>query len=305
MSPRELVVLGTASQVPTKQRNHNGYLLRWGEEGVLFDPGEGTQRQMSYAGVSVTDITRIAVTHFHGDHCLGLPGVIQRINLDRVAHPVDVYYPASGDRYFDRLSNATAFHRTVELRPHPIAGPGPLDTPDAPFALTAVPLSHSVEAFGYRLVEPDGVRMLPERLHAIGLRGPAVGQLQRNGSIEWGRRTVTLDEVSERRPGQSFAFVMDTRLCAGVDELAAGVDMLVIEATFLDLDAHLAEEYGHLTAGQAARVAAAAGVHTLVLTHFSQRYRTLDEHFAEAARHFTGKIVVAEDLARISLPPRR
>ncbi|MEV6134908.1 ribonuclease Z [Nocardia sp. NPDC051990] len=305
MSPRELVVLGTASQVPTKQRNHNGYLLRWGQEGILFDPGEGTQRQMTYAGVSVTDITRIAVTHFHGDHCLGLSGIIQRINLDKVAHPVDVYYPASGEVFFDRLSNASSFYRTVELRPHPITDPGPLDAPDAPFVLEAVPLSHPVDTFGYRLTEPNGVRILPERLAAFGLHGPAVGQLQRTGNIEFDGRTITLAEVSEPRPGQSVAFVMDTRLCPGVSTLASGVDMLVIEATFLDADARLAEEYGHLTAGQAARVAAEAGVHTLVLTHFSQRYRDLDDHRAEASAYFTGEIAVATDLARIPLPQRR
>ncbi|WP_433758929.1 ribonuclease Z [Nocardia sp. CA-135398] len=305
MSPRELVVLGTASQVPTKQRNHNGYLLRWGAEGILFDPGEGTQRQMTYAGVSVTDITRIAVTHFHGDHCLGLPGIIQRINLDKVAHPVDVYYPASGEAFFDRLSNASSFYRTVELRPHPIADPGALDAPGAPFVVEAVALSHPVDTFGYRLTEPSGVRILPERLAASGLHGPAVGQLQRTGSIEFDGRTITLAEVSEPRPGQSFAFVMDTRLCPGVLSLASGVDMLVIEATFLDADAQLAEEYGHLTAGQAARVATEAGVRTLVLTHFSQRYRDLDAHRTEAAQHFTGEIVTATDLARIPLPPRR
>jgi ribonuclease Z len=202
VSPRELVVLGTASQVPTKQRNHNGYLLRWGEEGVLFDPGEGTQRQMSYAGVSVTDITRIAVTHFHGDHCLGLPGVIQRINLDRVAHPVDVYYPASGAQYFDRLSNATAFHHTVELRSHPIAGPGPLDAPDAPFVLAAVPLSHPVEAFGYRLTEPDGVRMLPERLRAIGLHGPAAGSCSATARSNGAGAQSLWTKSASRGPGR-------------------------------------------------------------------------------------------------------
>jgi ribonuclease Z len=305
MSPRELVVLGTASQVPTKQRNHNGYLLRWGREGILFDPGEGTQRQMAFAGVSVTDITRIAVTHFHGDHCLGLPGVIQRISLDRVAHPVDVYYPASGAQYFDRLSNASAFYRTVELREHPIPASGPLDAPDAPFLLEAVALSHPVEAFGYRLTEPSSHRILPERLAAAGLSGPLVGQLQRDGHIEHDGRTITLAQVSVPRPGQSLAFVMDTRLCAGVTALAAGVDMLVIEATFLDADAHLAQEYGHLTAGQAARVAAEAGVRTLVLTHFSQRYRDLDGHLAEATAQFSGDIVIATDLARIPLPQRR
>ena len=96
-------MLGTACQAPTRRRNHNGYLLRWDGEGILFDPGEGTQRQMVLAGVSASDLTRICVSHFHGDHCLGLTGVVQRLALDRVEHPVPAHYPASGQEYFDRL----------------------------------------------------------------------------------------------------------------------------------------------------------------------------------------------------------
>ena len=304
MSQRELVVLGTASQVPTRHRNHNGYLLQWDGEGLLFDPGEGTQRQLLHAGVSAHAITRICVTHFHGDHCLGLAGVIQRINLDRPPHPVSVHYPASGQQYFERLRHASAFHETVELRPEPIAAAGPLKTEGAPFALEAVALSHPVESFGYRLTEPDGRRLLPERLAALGITGPRVGELQRQGSLQVGDRTVRLDEVSEERKGQSAAFVMDTRLCAGVAGLAAGVDLLVIEATFLEADARLAEDHGHLTAAQAARAAAEAGVRTLVLTHFSQRYPDLSGHLAEARRHFDGELVLAEDLMRVPVPKR-
>ncbi|MFF1799039.1 ribonuclease Z [Kitasatospora sp. NPDC058263] len=305
MSQRELVVLGTASQVPTRHRNHNGYLLRWDGEGLLFDPGEGTQRQMLHAGVSATQITRIAVTHFHGDHSLGLAGVIQRINLDRVPHPVDIYFPASGEVYFERLRHATAFHETAVLRPRPIDGPGPLPAPGARFALDAVRLSHPVESFGYRLTEPDGRRLVPERLAALGIAGPDVGRLQHRGAIESGGRRVTLDEVSEFRRGQRFAFVMDTRLCEGVHELAEGADLLVIESTFTDADTRLAEEHGHLTAGQAGKVAAEAGAGTLVLTHFSQRYPDLGQHLADARKHFDGTVVLAEDLARVTEPPRR
>lgn len=305
VSQRELVVLGTASQVPTRQRNHNGYLLRWDDEGVLFDPGEGTQRQMMFAGVSATDITRIAITHFHGDHSLGLAGVVQRINLDQVPHTVDVCFPASGAEYYDRLVNATSYYHRAELRPRPIDRAGAVDFPGAPFEVSAVRLSHPVDTFGYRLTEPPGRRMLPDRLRAFGLSGPVIGQLQQRGRLEISGRTITLDEVSEPRPGQSFAFVMDTRLCDGVHELAADTDMLVIEATFLDADAHLAAEHGHLTAGQAARVAADAGVRTLVLTHFSQRYRDLADHLAEAGKYFTGDLHIATDLSRIPLPPRR
>ncbi|WP_028477711.1 ribonuclease Z [Nocardia sp. CNY236] len=305
MSSRELIVLGTAGQVPTKQRNHNGYVLRWDDEAILFDPGEGTQRQMTHAGVAASGLTRIAITHFHGDHSLGLAGVVQRINTDRVPHPVDVWFPASGAVYYDRLVDATSYFHCAELRAHPVVGPGAVALPGASFEVTAVPLSHPIDAFGYRLREPSGRRLLADRLHAVGLRGPTIGELQRRGRVELAGRTITLDEVSEPRRGQSFAFVMDTRLCPGVHELAADVDMLVIEATYLDAEEHLAAAYGHLTAGQAARVAARAGVRVLVLTHFSQRYRSLEEHATEAAKYFSGEIHIATDLARIPMPPRR
>ncbi|MFD3421189.1 ribonuclease Z [Streptomyces decoyicus] len=301
MSVRELVVLGTASQVPTRHRNHNGYLLRWDGQGLLFDPGEGTQRQMLRAGVAAHDLNRICVTHFHGDHSLGLAGVIQRINLDRVPHPVTAHYPASGQHFFDRLRYATAYRETVQLIERPVAADGELDRSTS-YVLEARRLSHPVESYGYRLVEPDARRMLPERLAAHGIAGPDVGRIQRLGELNG----VTLDEVSERRPGQRFAFVMDTRLCDGVHALAKGVDMLVIESTFLDEDVQLALDHGHLTAGQAAEVALRGGVRHLVLTHFSQRYADPTE-FERQARSagYAGELTIAQDLSRVPLPKRR
>ncbi|MGC3002862.1 ribonuclease Z [Streptomyces sp. G35A] len=301
MSVRELVVLGTASQVPTRHRNHNGYLLRWDGEGILFDPGEGTQRQMLRAGVAAHDLNRICVTHFHGDHSLGLAGVIQRINLDRVPHEVTAHYPRSGQRFFDRLRYATAYRETVALTEAPVDADGPLvRTPG--YTLEARRLSHPVESYGYRLVEPDGRRMLPDRLAAHGITGPDVGRIRREGTLGG----VPLAEVSEIRRGQRFAFVMDTRLCEGVYALAEGCDMLVIESTFLDEDEELAVEHGHLTAGQAARVAHGAGVRHLVLTHFSQRYTDPAEFERQArAAGYDGELTVAHDLLRVPLPKRR
>ncbi|MFD5116600.1 ribonuclease Z [Streptomyces sp. NPDC058391] len=300
MSVRELVVLGTASQVPTRHRNHNGYLLRWDGEGLLFDPGEGTQRQMLRAGVAAHDINRICVTHFHGDHALGLAGVIQRINLDQVPHPVTAHYPASGQHFFDRLRYATAYRESVELTEAPVGGDGVLAR-TAAYTLDAYKLSHPVESYGYRLTEPDGLRMLPARLAAHGIAGPDVGRLRREGTLNG----VSLDEVSETRRGQRFAFVMDTRLCDGAYALAEGCDMLVIESTFLDEDERLATDHGHLTAGQAGRVAREAGVRHLVLTHFSQRYGDPDEFERQArAAGFDGELTVAADLVRVPLPKR-
>jgi ribonuclease Z len=341
---RELIVLGTASQAPTRTRNHNGYFLRWDEEGLLFDPGEGTQRQMLFAGVTASHVTRIFVTHFHGDHCLGLPGVLQRMSLDQVAHPVRAYYPGVDAEVFWRLRHASLFHERLTLVEHPVTadgvvpdgaagtdGAGEADSADgvsgdgeasgaggtsgagkgsnagrAGFRLEARALSHLVPAVGYRLVEPDGRRMLPEELVARGISGPDVGRLRQAGHLLAGGRLVKLDEVSAPRRGQRFAFVMDTRLCDAAFELADGADMLVCESTFADAEAGLARDWGHLTARQAGQIAEASGVRLLVLTHFSQRYETgpPERLRDEAAAAFNGEIVLAADLDRIPVPRR-
>jgi ribonuclease Z len=300
-----LVVLGTASQAPTRNRNHNGYLLRWENEGILFDPGEGTQRQMLLAGVTASQITRICVTHFHGDHCLGLPGVLQRMALDQVQRTVDIAYPARNRDVFTRLRHAALFRDVLNVAERPVTAAGPVADGPA-FALEARPLSHSVPTFGYRLTEPDGRRMIPGRLTALGIAGPDVGRLQREGQLRAGPELVTLDQVSEPRPGQRFAFIMDTRLCEAAFALADGADMLVCESTFAATESALARDYGHLTAGQAGRIAAEAGVRHLVLTHFSQRYDTeaTQRMAAEAADSFGGEVTVATDLARIPVPLR-
>ena len=306
MSNRELVILGTASQAPTRARNHNGYFLRWDGEGLLFDPGEGTQRQMLFAGVTAHQVTRVCVTHFHGDHCLGLPGVLQRMALDRVTSTVEVAYPASGADIFDRIRRVSLFHDTLILREHPVPPAGAVLADGPAFRLEARPLSHRVPAVGYRLTEPDGRRMLPAELAARGITGPDIGRLQREGRLERNGGVVHLAEVSAHRRGQKFAFIMDTRLCDAAFALADDTDLLVCESTFADADAALAAEYGHLTAGQAGQIAAAAGARRLVLTHFSQRYDDTAgaQLLRDAAAAYDGDIIMAADLDRIPVPPR-
>jgi ribonuclease Z len=303
VSVRELVVLGTASQVPTRTRAHHGAVLRWDDEVVLLDPGEGTQRQLTLAGVPAASITRICLTHLHGDHCLGLPGVLQRMSLDRVERPVHLYFPATGQEYVDRLRRASAAFDAVDVHQHPVTSAGPVHTWPG-LTLHAGALDHRIETYGWRLQEPDGRRMLPEALAARGVTGPDVGRLQREGVLESAGRRIRLEEVSEPRPGQSFAFVMDTRHCATAVELAGAVDLLVSESTYLSTEEDLADEYAHLTAGQAARIAAAAGARRLVLTHYSGRYPD-EGPFAAEARAFFPEAYAARDLDRFPVPPRR
>ena len=292
---RELVVLGTASQVPTRARNHNGYLLRWDGQGLLFDPGEGTQRQMIHAGVSATQITRICLTHVHGDHCFGLPGVLSRMVLDGVTHPVHLHYPASGADVVRALVSISTPGLDLRFHPHGAAG-------EMADGLHVRPLEHRIETFGYQLEEPDGRTLLPDRLAAAGITGPDVGRLQREGVLDG----VRLEEVSVPRPGQRFAFIMDTAPCAGAEDLADGADLLVAESTFSNDDGGLAQQYRHLTAGQAGELAGRGRAGTLVLTHFSSRYGDVSLLAEQAAARADGTTVLAaSDLQRIRFPQRR
>ncbi|RPF26716.1 ribonuclease Z [Georgenia muralis] len=292
---RELVVLGTASQVPTRTRNHNGYLLRWDGTGYLFDPGEGTQRQMTHAGVASSSVHHICLTHVHGDHCYGLPGVLSRLALDGVEHPVHLHYPAQGEEVVRALVEVATRPPDLRLHPHGSAG-------EVAEGLSVAPLCHRVATFGYRLAEPAGRSLVPERLASAGIAGPDVGRLLRAGTLHG----TTLADVSVPRPGQSFALVMDTAPCAGAEELADGVTLLLCESTFADDDAALAHTYLHLTAGQAGELAATAGVGQFVLTHFSSRCPDVEVLVRQArARAGTVAVVAAADLDRYVLPPRR
>ncbi len=298
-SGRQLVVLGTASQAPTRRRNHNGYLLRFDGFGVLFDPGEGTQRQMVLAGVPSSAVDLVCITHLHGDHCLGLPGVLARMSLDGRRAPIEVCAPAAAADDLHRLLAVPNGGHTFEVVPV-LCDEGPVrDAP--PLRLVAGRLDHRVPTLGWRLEEPPGRTMDAEALRRAGVTGPAVRQLQSEGALRTAQGTVHLDQVSHPRRGRSLALVMDTRPCPQAVELARDVDLLVCESTFLAGDEELAATYGHLTATQAATIAAEAGARRLVLTHFSQRYPDESRFADEAARIFPD-VVAARDLDVIDFP---
>jgi ribonuclease Z len=308
VSVRELVVLGTASQVPTRTRAHNGYLLRFDGVGILVDPGEGTQRQLAMAGARVSSLRHILITHAHGDHCLGLPGVLQRLSLDGVPGPVHVRFPTAAAPYIERLRDASLYQARTEVQLHPQeAG---LVADDGRFALRAVTLSHGtaehpVPTLGWRLEEPDGRRLDRDRLRRANVPPRARSELVAEGHVTVDGRRVELRDVSDPRPGQVAAVVMDTRDGDGAREAAAGADLLVIEATFLEDERDLAEEVGHLTAGQAAAIARDVGARRVVLTHLSQRYPDTAGHLAEARVVAPDlDLTVASDLDVVPFPSR-
>lgn len=294
MSVKDLIILGSSSQQPTRKRNHGAYLLRWNDEGLLFDPGEGTQRQFIFANVAPTCVTRIFVSHFHGDHCLGLGSMLMRLNLDKVTHPIHCYYPASGKKYFDRLRYGTIYHETIQVIEHPVSKAGLVED-DGKFRIEAAFLEHGIDNIAWRVTEPDKRKFDAEKLQKNHVSGPLVRTLAETGELMVEGKKVQLDDVSHIRTGDAIVIISDTRMCQSAIDIAHDAKLLVCESTYLEEHRELAEKHLHLTAKQAAQIALKAGVEQLILTHFSARYLNVRDFEMEARTLFPNTFA-AEDL---------
>ncbi len=300
MSARDLTILGCSSQQPTRFRNHGGYLLRWNNEGLLFDPGEGTQRQFIFANIAPTVVSRIFISHFHGDHCLGLGSILMRLNLDNVTHQIHCYYPASGKKYFDRLRYCSIYHERIHVVEHPVSQPGLVEN-DGTFKIEAAFLEHGVENIGWRITEANTRKFEDEKLLKFGIKGPMVKELQEKGVVKIGDKRVTLEDVSWIRHGDSFAVVIDTLPCQNAIDIAKDATLFLCESTYAEEHHELARLHNHMTAKQAAAIAKQAGAKTLILTHFSARYQNL-KIFEQEARTIFPNTFVADDLEVFQFP---
>ncbi|MDP1880525.1 MAG: ribonuclease Z [Parachlamydiaceae bacterium] len=292
---RDLTILGCSSQQPTRYRNHGAYLLRWNNEGLLFDPGEGTQRQFIFANIAPTCVTRIFISHFHGDHCLGLGSMLMRLNLDQVPQTIHCYFPASGQRYFDRLRYCAIYHDRLKVVEHPVAHSGLVED-DGAFRIEAAFLEHGVDNIGWRISEHNSRKFEDEKLDAFGIKGLLVKELLANGKVEVNQKVVTLEDVSWIRKGDVFAYVVDTLPCQNAIDISRDATMLMCESTYLNEDRDLARRHNHLTAEQAALIAREAGAKELILTHFSARYLNLKAFETEARKIFPNTFIADDFL---------
>lgn len=300
MSARDLIILGCSSQQPTRFRNHGAYLVRWNNEGLLFDPGEGTQRQFIFANVAPPTVTRIFVSHFHGDHCLGLGSMLMRLNLDKVTHPIHCYYPASGKKFFDRLRYGTIYHETIQVIEHPVSNEGLVED-DGKFRIEAAFLDHGVDNIAWRITEPTTRKFDKEKLKKLQVPGIMVPELQEKGFVIVNDQKISLDDVSWVREGDVLAVVIDTRFCQAAVDIAKNARMLLCESTYLEEHADLAYNHHHMTAAQAARVAKEANAEELILTHYSARYLN-PKDFENEARAIFKNTHAADDLLVFPFP---
>jgi len=301
--PLTLTFLGTGAAIPSLDRNVAALAVAREGETLLFDCGEGTQRQMMRYGVSF-GLRDIFFTHFHGDHLLGLTGLVRTLGLQDRSEPLRLFGPRGARRLLDHALTVGVERTKFPVEIEELA-PGARLARDG-YDLVALEADHRTPALGYALVEHQRRgRFHPERVRELGVpEGPLWGRLHRGETVDLpdGRRVGPADLVGPARPGRTVVLSGDTRPCPAVAEAARGADLLVHEATFAADEGGKAELTGHSTSVEAAAVARDAGVRQLVLTHISARYtREAPELLAEAQAVFP-ETVVARDGMVVDVP---
>ena len=293
-----LTFLGTSGAIPTTQRNTSGIFCNRDGDYLLFDCGEGSQRQMMRYGTGFA-IDHIFVTHLHGDHVLGIPGLLQTFDFNDREEPVAIHTPAGTRGNVKQLIEANGTTPSYPVGISEVsAGDTVLDRPE--YAVRAVATDHRCASVGY-VIEEDERKGEFDREKAeeeLGIPpGPKYSKLHRGESIEHDGRTVDPSEVvGPPRPGRTVVYTGDTRPTDTVVAASEGADLLVHDASFASDRRERARKTAHSTAREAAEVAQEAGVRTLALTHISTRYAgEADRLAAEARDVFDGETVVAED----------
>ena len=295
----EIIFLGTSCMVPTKDRNHVGVLLRYKNQGILFDCGEGIQRQIKTAGLKLTAVTKILISHWHGDHVLGLPGLISSLGASEYSGILEIYGPKGTKQRLNKLFDAFAFDKRVEMKIEEIK-PGKFFE-NKEFELHAYKLDHKIETLGYSFVEKDSRKIIMSKAKKLGIKeGPLVGKLQRGETVMVNGKKIKPDDVSMIDEGKKITVISDTVLCKGCLDAAKDADLLVSEACYTSALQNKAEEYKHLTAKEAAQIASSSGVKKLILTHFSARYKDTHE-IEEDAKDVFNDITCAKDFMKIKI----
>ncbi|MEK3735408.1 ribonuclease Z [Paenibacillus sp. FSL M8-0334] len=298
----ELYFLGTNAGIPTLHRNVTSVALRLFEERRslwLFDCGEGTQHQILKSSLKLSKLEHIYITHLHGDHVFGLPGLLSSRGAQGITAPLTVYGPPGIQAFIQTSLELSQSRVPYEL--NIVEHTGGVVFEDDGFRVEAAKLEHRAECYGYRVIEKDLPGSLDlKRLETYGLKpGPLYGRLKRGESVELegGGWVHPADVLLTPKKGRVVTILGDTRPCAGVHQLAKGADLLVHEATFSAELTELANEYYHSTAEQAAKAAAEAGVQELILTHFSSRYKDMEhlQPLLEEAQQIFPNTKLAED----------
>lgn len=300
----QVIFLGTAGSVPTTTCSLPAIAIRRKGELILFDCGEGVQRQMVKAGLGFNKKMKVFITHMHGDHVLGLPGLIQTMSLLDRTKKLEIYGPAGVEDFIEAIEKTVQFTLTFPLRIAEIEAEG-LVCEEKEYEIYAAWADHVAPAFAYSLVEkPRPGKFYPEKAKALGVpEGVLWSKLQHGSAVKLPNGRVVEPEkvVGPPRPGRKIVYTGDSRSSKSLVELAKNADLLIHDCTFDDELAERAKEDGHSTPSQAAETAKKAKAKRLVLTHISARYKTPELLLKQARKGFSN-VDVAEDFMKIDLP---
>ncbi len=297
-----LIFLGTSSAIPTETRNHISILLSYKNENILIDCGEGTQRQFRKAHINPCSVTRLLLTHFHGDHIFGLPGFFQTLGLNNYNKTLYIYGPRGTKRLIEKIYETFIHTKKIKMKIEEVSNTF-LETQD--FKLTALPLEHDTPTNGYMFEEKDRLRIDKTKLRKLHLPSiPEIANLTRGKDIKVNNKIIKSKDLTYKEKGKKISFILDTKLCNNITKLAKDSDLSVIESTFLEESEkgkELANEYFHLTAAEAAKIAKQNKVKQLILTHFSQRYQHKENLLLKEAKKLFPNTKISEDLMKIEI----
>ena len=295
----EIIFLGTSAMVPTKDRNHCGIFLSFKNNGILMDCGEGIQRQFKIAGISLTKITKILISHWHGDHILGLPGLMQTLGASHYDGVLLIYGPKGIKKFMDYMYKTYIFDRKLEIEVREVDEGKFFENSD--FLLESYKLEHKIECVGYKFFEKDRRRIKVDSVKKKKIpEGPLLGKLQQGEDIVFKGEKLDVDDYTYIVKGSTVGYIADTVVCNGCTKIANGCDLLISESTYAEKEEEKADEYMHLTSKQAAMIAQNGCVKRLVLTHVSQRYKD-SIIVEEEAKDIFPETKLAHDFMKIEL----
>ena len=295
----QLTFLGTSSMVPTKERNQIAVFLSYGTEGILFDCGEGTQRQFKIAGIPLSKVTKILISHWHGDHVLGLPGLIQTLSSTDYQQKLEIYGPAGTKKRMEKMFEAFVFDKKLDFEVKEVKNGIFFENND--FTLEAYPLEHGIETLGYKFAETDKIKIDMRKIKKFGItHGPSIGKLQDGKAIDVNGKKIYPQDVGYLEEGKKIAYITDTLICDNCYKTAQNADILICEATYSSKLTNKSEEYGHMTAKQAGQIANRSNAKQLVLIHFSARYKNTQE-IEEDARGIFDNVICSNDFMKLDL----
>ena len=295
----DIIFLGTGSSVPTLRRNHPAILLKYKAETMLFDCGEGTQKQFRKAGISPMSVKRIFITHWHGDHILGLPGLLQTLVLNGYDKEMGIYGPKGSKDYMQKILGMFVHVGEIKVSVHEVTNGKVFATED--FEILAEEMKHNARCLAYSFVEKDRIRIDKNKLKKFKIpNSPVLQKLKQGKDIIINGKKIKAKEITYINKGKKISIVLDTQINDNIEKIAKNSDLLICESTYLD-EEETAKQYKHMTARQAAQVAKKSKVQKLVLMHLSQKYEKKENEFLKEARKIFKNTEIAEDLMKVSV----